>query len=142
MTDTLRGSTPQSEFTLATMIDDDTDRECGCEDCHDDIDDQLTLLLGCDVQGMLADFGTVGFCSLDCARQFVSTGPYQSLEEDLIVYTNGPVAATVVHNGEVIETTLGFDVETAIEAAAELVGDLVRDPGLSPDDLSIETEEL
>lgn len=141
MTETLRGSTPQSEFELTTTLDDD-DQECACEDCHDDVNDQLTLLLGCDARGMVADYGTVGFCSLDCARQFVSTGPYQSLEEDLIIYTQHPVVATVVHNGEVVETTLAFDAEEAIEAAAELVGDLVRDHDLSPDDLSVDTEAL
>ena len=141
MTETLRGSTPQSEFDLTTTLDDD-DQECACEGCHDDIDEQLTLLLGCDARGMVADYGTVGFCSLDCAREFVSTGPYQSLEEDLIVYTHDPVVATIVHKGEAIEATLGFDVETAIEAASGVVGDLVEDPGLSPDDLSVETKRL
>ena len=30
------------------------------------------------------------------------------------------MAAIVVHNDEAIETTLGFDVETAIEAAAKI----------------------
>ncbi|MDB9302186.1 hypothetical protein PN417_14735 [Halorubrum ezzemoulense] len=140
MTETLRGSTPQSEFILTTTLDDEI--ECACEGCHDDVDDQLKLLLGCDARGMVADYGTVGFCSLECARQFVSAGPYQSLEEDLIVYTQQPVVATVVHNGEVIEATLGFDVKEAIEAAAEIVAGLVDDVELSPDDFSIEPEEL
>ncbi|MFD1572121.1 hypothetical protein [Halorubrum laminariae] len=39
------------------------------------------------------------------------------------------MAATVVHNGEVIETTLGFGVEEAIETATEIVSSPVRDPG-------------
>ncbi|MFD1572120.1 hypothetical protein [Halorubrum laminariae] len=71
MSETLRGSTPQSEFDLTTTLDDD-EQECACEDCHDDVDDPLTLLLGCDIQAMLAAYGHVGFCSLDCAHQLSS----------------------------------------------------------------------
>ncbi|MFD1571216.1 hypothetical protein [Halorubrum laminariae] len=37
MTETLRGSTPQSEFTLTTTLDDD-EQECACEECHDDVE--------------------------------------------------------------------------------------------------------
>ena len=141
MSETLRGSTPQSEFDLTTTLDDE--QECACEGCSDDVDDQLTLLLGCDMRGMLADYGRVGFCSVECARQFVAAGPYQSLEEDLIIYTEvQPAVATVVHKGAAIETTLGFDTETAITNAAEIVGDLVERLDLSPDELSIETEAL
>ena len=141
MSETLRGSTPQSEFTLTTTLDDE--QECACEGCSNDVDDQLTLLLGCDIRGTLADYGTVGFCSVECARQFVAAGPYQSLDEDMIIFSEvQPVVATVVHKGAAVETTLGFDIETAVEDAAEIVGDLVERLDLSPDELTIETESL
>lgn len=140
MSETLRGSTPQSEFTLTISIDDE--QECACHDCRNTPDEDLSLLVGCDVRGTAADYGTVGFCSLDCARNFVSEAPYQSLEADLIISTKQPTAAEIVHCGSVVETTLGFDVETAIDNASDVVTDLVVNHDASPDDISIQLTEL
>ena len=91
MSQVLHGSTVESEFVLTTASDDD--QECACEDCHNDVDEELSFLLTCDVRGSLADYGEVAFCSFTCAREFDRDAPHEVVDDDILIYTADSVLA-------------------------------------------------
>jgi hypothetical protein len=140
MTETLRGSTPQSEFDLTTTSDDET--ECACEDCHDDVDDLLTLELACEFGGSAADYGEVGFCSIHCACAFSRGAPYEVVGEDIIIRTDDPIIVEIMYSGvseftpedssepvefgETFAAITGHDLESMMLQATEIVVDTVE----------------
>jgi len=97
MTETLCGSTLESEFVLTTAADDD--QKCACEGCHEDVDEDLSIQLTCDARGSLADYAEVAFCSFECGMEFTHNAPHEVVSEDILLYTNDPLLAEVSYRG-------------------------------------------
>ena len=152
MSETLHGSTPESEFVLTTAIDDD--QECACEGCHNDTDDLLSLQLTCDVRGSAADYGEVGFCSISCACQFGREAPYEVVDDDIVIRTDDPIIVEVVYTGtneftpegesepvgfaDTFAAITGHDIESMMNSATEIVVDTVE----THDDVTPHTFEV
>jgi hypothetical protein len=111
------------EFTLHTDISDVDECACpGCSNTTDDEDDDLSITAGADMEGMLADYGTIDFCSLACAREFRKLGTLRDIDDGrtLIYFPSDAVVAHVhLANKAVVFRALGCNFEQASEKATE-----------------------
>ena len=113
-----------TSFQLVTS-NDDAD-ECAAPGCHAPPGKtlhNLSLTLGADLDGMVADYGDVEFCSLECTRAFVDIGSLFDVEwlessgVEVVISAGTPVIAHV-HLGDLpkpIFSALGHDLETATD---------------------------
>lgn len=115
-----------TSFQLVTS-NDDTD-ECAAPGCHapqSKTRHELSFTLGADLDGMVADYGDVEFCSLECARAFVDIGSLFDIEwlessgAEVVISPGTPVVAHVQLGDypEPIFSALGHDLETATDRA-------------------------
>jgi hypothetical protein len=110
-----------------------TEPEEGC--CHPDCeasDTPHSILLMADMEGMVADWGDVAFCSAGCARRFFDE--YHAFRHRrTIIHWEEPVLATIERKGVAMGHALGHSLEAATTAAVEQIGD---DPTLGvPEEL-------
>ena len=117
-------------------------------DCPLGVRPDFQRLLGGDIQGMAADWGTVGFCSLDCAEAFLSLNDLRvETDRDTIIHWGETVVATLrVDYGEdgvqTVARGIGHDRSAALEAIDDDIGALAAGPGYTYEDLQIEFETL
>lgn len=118
------GSSAEDQFELTLDV-------CACAGCR--ADGELSVILGADMQGMAADWGTVKFCSPGCAREFFSGRPLELREETeggrsvwtgTTIVWDEPRLATVLVDGSPWAVALGHD----LQAAREAVDDIMSDP--------------
>ena len=116
-----------TSFQLVTS-NDDVD-ECAAPGCHappSRILHELSLTLGADLDGMVADYGDVEFCSLKCARTFVDIGSLFDLEwlestgAEVVISPGTPVVSHVQLGdySDPLFSALGHDLERAIDRVA------------------------
>jgi len=92
--------------------------ECACGSCHND-GEQHTLMLAADMEGMLADWGEVAFCSMKCVDEFTDTLPLRG--NRMRVFVDTVYVVTVELDGrEVIKNR-------RITVAERLIGDHVQE---------------
>ena len=113
------GSDDRTAFEISTDVHDDTTcsgPHCGADytekpDQYAETDYSYTV--GCDMAAMLADYGTVEFCSVDCAREFAAldavhpdyqemAGRDEGVTHDLIIYPGDPWHAAVINDQALI----------------------------------------
>ena len=105
-------------------------------------------ILGGDIRGMAADWGTVGFCSFDCAEAFLSLNDLRvETDRDTIVHWGETVVAILRadYGDDGIQTVtrgLGHNRSAALEAIDDDIGALAAGPGYTYEDLQIEFETL
>jgi len=111
--------TDRTAFELCTDTHDDT--TCSGPNCETDYtekpdqyaDTDYSYLVECDMAAMLADYGNVQFCSVDCAREFAAldavrpdyqemAGREEGVTHDLIIYPGDPWHAAVINDQSLI----------------------------------------
>jgi len=135
-----------TEFQLVTTYDEP--EECAAPGCHREPStrDELSLVLGADMEGMFADYGDVEFCSLECAREFVNLGTLYELETleaigaEVAIFPGSPVVAHVSLGDypEPVHSALGHDIEAAVDAATTWFVDEAETLAAVDDEESIE----
>ena len=140
-----------TSFQLVTAYDET--EECAAPGCHaapSETCDDLSLTLGADIDAMVADYGDVEFCSLECARAFVDLGSLMELESieaigaEVLIYSGTPVAAHVQLGDypEPVFSALGHDLETAVDRATTWLVDEYETLAAVGDEDAMETYSI
>jgi hypothetical protein len=142
MTTVTEQRSDRDPFTLTTIGVEGEDATCACPECNQPADGfEFSTTLGADMRGMLADFGDVGFCSLECVEAFAELNTLRVVDEDTLVFWDDLVVAEIERQGQVVARALGYEPAAALAAAQEELEELVA-LGDEIESLSISFREL
>lgn len=118
---TVQSATHDDPFTLESLSGHGREAECAAPNCTGPAT-EYTVLIGCDFEGSAADWGEIGFCSLECLNELDSLGTLYTAPHEprsIVLEWSGTRLIRMTHDG-IIDAALAATESHTPEVIQEL----------------------